>query len=522
MTYVYKTKPYGHQRDEVDRHASDYSRALFWEPGLGKTKGLIDTYGALADGGEVQGMFALSPVGLHRNLVTKQLPAHLAGNVPAIFYDAAKAGQTGYKDTLARFLRVPGLAVLSMAYDSMITPKGAAYARAFMESRRCLYGADEAGRFKNPDAKVTQYVLASARYAPYRRILTGTPIDNAPWDVWTQMKFLDASRVDEPSRFWRPHGLDSINAMKTRFQKRILGDIPVPGVNLREDGSRVTKKVWMPVRDPTTGRPVWLNLPQLWHILSSKCSRIKKNEVLDLPPKTYSRFEFDLHPEQRNAYDRLAKEAFLILQDGSVATAQLAITLMLRLQQITSGYLPVIKPPEMDDDGEFDAEPEIVMHRFEKNPRIDALRQITEDRAEKTIIWARFREDIDQIMALAKDMGRYAVRYDGAVSEAERAHNEDEFQQGDAEWFVSNQQVGGEGLTLTKSRLSIYYTNSFKLRHRLQSEDRNHRIGQTGSVEYIDIVAAHTVDEAFVSALLDKFNMAAQCTGDVACAWIRG
>jgi hypothetical protein len=71
-----------------------------------------------------------------------------------------------------------------------------------------LYAADESPRFKTPTANRTKWTLASAKYAPFRRIMTGTPIDNAPWDVWSQIKFLDGSRHDEPSPFWAKHGLD--------------------------------------------------------------------------------------------------------------------------------------------------------------------------------------------------------------------------------------------------------------------------------------------------------------------------
>ncbi len=517
MTYTFKTEPFAHQRAEFDAHTADASRALYWEPGLGKTKAVIDASAALFAGGEITGIFSLAPQGVHRNFITKQLPAHLPDAVRSrtctLFYETGRSGTTAYKRKLELFLASRGgFSVLSMSYDGLTTPAGAALAKAFMESRRCLYAADEAGRFKTPTAKRTKYVLASATYAPYRRIMTGTPIDNAPWDVWSQIKFLDGSRHDAPSPFWAAHGLDSIEAMKAQFQCRHLEAIHVPG------GAGKTKRVWAPDRDPA-GNPIWKNLPRLWEILSPIASRILKADVLDLPPKLYGRHEFELTTAQQDAYDKLRKDAFVML-DGKVATAQLAITLLLRLQQITSGYLPTIVPPDPDANGDFDAEPEVVMHRFENNPRIVALREITEDYTGKVIVWARYREDIDQIMALAADMGRRAVRYDGAVSESQRAINEAEFQDGAADWFVSNQQVGGEGLTLTAARKVVYYSNSFKLKDRLQSEDRPHRIGQEFPVDYTDIVAAGTVDERFVDSLLGKFNMAAQCTGDTVRAWL--
>jgi SNF2 family DNA or RNA helicase len=281
------------------------------------------------------------------------------------------------------------------------------------------------------------------------------------------------------------------------------------------------KRVYVPDRDKA-GNPIWKNLDHLWRILGTISTRVLKADVLDLPPKLYSRHEFELTQEQREVYDRMSADACVMLSENRLATAQLAITLLLRLQQIACGYLPCMEQAQPDEDGDFDAEPMMVLHRFDVNPRIEALREVTEDRPRKTIIWARFVEDINQIMTLAKDMGRKAVRYDGSIPEEQRSRNEKEFQEGDADWFVSNQQVGGEGLTLTAASFMVYYSNSFKLKERLQSEDRPHRIGQLNPVEIIDLVATDTTDDRHISALLSKYNMASQCTGDVVRSWLRG
>ena len=50
----------------------------------------------------------------------------------------------------------------------------------------------------------------------------------------------------------------------------------------------------------------------------------------------------------------------------------------------------------------------------------------------------------------------------------------------------------------------MYYSNSFSSTDRAQSEDRAHRIGQTRSVTYIDLIAEGTVDAVVVEALRGK------------------
>ena len=65
-------------------------------------------------------------------------------------------------------------------------------------------------------------------------------------------------------------------------------------------------------------------------------------------------------------------------------------------------------------------------------------------------------------------------------------------------FMVGNPTTGGFGLTLTACNTVIYYSNNYNLEVRKQSEDRAHRMGQKGTVVYIDIVARNTLDEAIM------------------------
>jgi SNF2 family DNA or RNA helicase len=75
-------------------------------------------------------------------------------------------------------------------------------------------------------------------------------------------------------------------------------------------------------------------------------------------------------------------------------------------------------------------------------------------------------------------------------------------------------------LTLVSSHTVIYYSNSFDLEKRLQSEDRAHRIGQTEKVTYIDLITPKTVDEHIVKALRNKINIAGQVLGEKLKEWL--
>ncbi len=180
----------------------------------------------------------------------------------------------------------------------------------------------------------------------------------------------------------------------------------------------------------------------------------------------------------------------------------------MRLHQVTCGHFKA-------DDG-------TISHL--KNNRIDSLMELLEETEGKVIIWANYVEDIKNIVAaLKKAYGDAStVEYHGAVDAGVRQEQIALFQQknGPTRYFVGNPQTGGYGITLTAANTVVYYSNNYDLEKRLQSEDRAHRIGQTGSVTYVDLIAEKTIDERIVKALRSKINIANEIMGEDIKDWI--
>ena len=235
--------------------------------------------------------------------------------------------------------------------------------------------------------------------------------------------------------------------------------------------------------------------------------RVKKEECLDLPDKLYVKREVDLTDEQVRAYRQMKDLALSQFKEGITSTVN-ALTQLMRLHQIVCGHVKL-------DNGEVIELP---------NNRINELLSIVEETDGKIIIWANYRYDIEAIkLALSKEYGMNAVgMYYGGIPDDERKRVLAEFQNPDSEmrFFVGNPSTGGYGLTLTAAHTMIYYSNSFDLEKRLQSEDRAHRIGQTKNVTYIDLIAVGTVDEKIVKALRDKINIATQVMGEDFKQWL--
>ena len=123
------------------------------------------------------------------------------------------------------------------------------------------------------------------------------------------------------------------------------------------------------------------------------------------------------------------------------------------------------------------------------------------------IVWCRFVEEIVMVTeALQEKYGKSGVvQIYGEITEEQRDHNvQDLFQQGKARFLVGNAATGGVGLNMTRAETVVYFSNSFSFTDREQSEDRAHRIGQTKSVTYIDLIAEGTVDSVVVQALREK------------------
>jgi len=178
----------------------------------------------------------------------------------------------------------------------------------------------------------------------------------------------------------------------------------------------------------------------------------------------------------------------------------------LRLHQITCGFL------KTDDGTEIDL----------PNPRIDALMDVLAGTSGKVIIWATYCNNIKKILkALEDEYGKEsAVSYYGDTDSEERRAAVQGFQNGAVRFFVSNPATGRFGLTLTASASVVYFSNSYDLEHRTQSEDRVHRIGQTASsVNYVDLVCRNTVDERIIKALRSKREISAIINGDELREW---
>jgi len=478
--------------------------AVLFEQGLGKTWVALATAERLVEAGEIDGLFVLAPNGVHINWTRHELPEHFGLDYVSIDWSSQRSRSKTFERRWDETLDAD-FAVLSMNVEALSSgDRASEHARAFLKRRRCLMVVDESSRVKTPGSRRTKRVVNLGKLAPFRRIMTGTPVTQSPFDVFSQFKFLDTDIL----------GFTSYHAFRHRF-----------GVFTTE----------MARRDGRTWQyeelVKYVRLDELQRLVAGHSFRRTKAECLDLPEKIRQRRVVELTPTQRRLYDTMMQDGYIeIPEEGIEYLAPLAITRLLRCQQITGGFLPTISSPTWDGcdedgalwSGDADGRRPSNSQKVEwtpvkgKNPKLEACLDEVDAAATKTIVWARFRAEIAVIVAaLKKTLGRDAVvEMHGGVTGAGRAEAVDRFQEDDRCRVLVGQQQSGIGVTLTAAELVVYYSNSFSFEQRSQSEDRAHRIGTTHPVVYVDIEGQDTVDEDIRNVLLRSKRLADIVTGD--------
>jgi SNF2 family DNA or RNA helicase len=476
--YPFKNKPYLHQAAFLQRFWEDPEVALLADMGTGKSFMLINNAAMLYDKGKINSMLIVAPKGVYRNWYTSEVPKHMPEHVQYTMAAWSPSPRKAEKAQMELMLNaVDTLRILVMNIEAFSTPKGLNFASVFLRVTNAFMAVDESTTIKTPGAKRTKGIIKVGREARYRRIATGSPVTKSPLDLFSQCEFLGPNNLNYSSyyAFQNRYAVLVERKLPTHTFKQIVG---------------------------------YRHLEELQKKLNSFSFRVTKEECLDLPDKVFVRRDIELTDEQRKAYDQMKLMA-LTLIGGDMMSTNNALTQIMRLHQICCGHV------KFDDGRQVDI----------PNNRVNELLATTQEVTGKIIIWANYRRDIENIKAaLQKEYGMTAVAtYYGDTETEERQEIVTKFQDPDSDlrFFVGNPRTGGYGLTLTAAHTVIYYSNSFDLEVRLQSEDRAHRIGQTNKVTYIDFISPGTVDEHIVKALRNKINIASAVLGEDLKDWIK-
>jgi len=468
--YIYKTTPYEHQRQALIKGADKLNFAYFLEMGTGKTKVAIDNIAYLYQKKEINVAIVIAPNSVYKNWI-KEIEIHSPVENYTMFI---------WKDDKKINYQIDKLNYVLMNIEALSHDKGYEFLKKLVTDigNKAIAIVDESTTIKSNTAQRAKNICKLSSLIKYKRILTGSPVTKSPLDLYQQCAFLSKELL----------GYSSFVAFRSRYAV------------MKQINMGANRYVMVPV--------YYTNLDELENKLKQFSYRVRKKDCLDLPPKNYQQRYITLNAIQTKAYADLKRHARAIIEDKEVSFAN-KLTEILKLHQVCNGYLKT-------------NEGEIVP--FDNDPKLNELLNIIEESEGKFIIWATYIHNIEMIIKTLKEKygDESTVCIYGAVSTENRKKAVEAFQSNDnVRFFVGNPTTGGYGLTLTEASYVVYYSNSYNLEVREQSEDRAHRIGQKKSVTYVDLIVDKTIDSHIISALKRKIKLSSETMGEEIRAWLK-
>lgn len=325
---------------------------------------------------------------------------------------------------------------------------------AFAQRQRTVLVLDESHAAKNWRSLTSTAARTVAPHCAFRWLLSGTPVTNTATDLFTQVEII------EP-------GQSSLGSLES-FTARLEDD---PEASFARD------------------------------VIDRLVLRRTKEQCLDLPEKSFVDVHVELPPWQRRLYDKMRDEMVCEIEAMSGEQyrtyASTALAKLTRLVQLACN-------------------PSLIFPEAEGTPaKFEALDGVIEDilsvPGRKVILWSNYIRTIETL--LARIPGAVAIY--GGTPTSERQEIAASFQHDpDVRVLIANPAAAGTGFTLTAASFTIYESLSWRYDHYAQSQDRNHRIGQTEPVTYLRLIAADTIEEAIVVALERKSALARTLLGD--------
>lgn len=302
---------------------------------------------------------------------------------------------------------------------------------------------DEAQHIKNPstvNAKTCKSLNAFNKI-----VLTGTPLENSPDELWSIFDFL------------QPKMLGSMSVFKNRYA----------GISNDEE-----------IQGDLAARTAPFIL------------RRKKDEVEpDLPKKIVQTIYCEMDGDQRKIYDDF-REQGLEAYDSLVKTGKNSrfdlLTNLLRLRQICCH--PLLLPGDNPKHDILSAKTELLQELL-----LESL-----DSGHKVLLFSQFTSFLAIIRKWLFEEGINFEYLDGSTKDRmERVKNFNNSP--DIPLFLLSLKAGGVGLNLTAADRVIIYDPWWNPAVEAQATDRTHRIGQTKSVYSMKLVVKNSIEEKILS-----------------------
>ncbi len=316
---------------------------------------------------------------------------------------------------------------------------------------------DEGTRIKNPQAKRSKAI--KTLNAAHRFVLSGTPIENRPAELWSIFDFLMKGHLGTYGGF--------------------VSDIESPIINGDKEKAEFLGKRISPF------------------ILR----RLKEEVAKDLPPKVYNQYTCGLTQEQASLYGQIQGLLDPVRQD----------LLAGKNVSIPGSILPVITKLKQvcDHPALITNEDDPILDRSEKFDIIaDKISEITES-GDKVVVFSHFLKTLDLLESYVISEGLHYIRIDGSTTNRQALI--DRFEKNDnVKVALCSLLAAGEGITLTSANHVIHVDRWWNPAKEDQATDRVHRIGQNKTVFVHHVLTEGTLEERILKILERKRGISDQ------------
>lgn len=500
--FTYITAPFKHQVDGLTWLYNHPRAGLFYAPGLGKCKTVVDLQRL------TQERYIVFCPAVVLNTWKREFMTH-GGVDDVVVLDGDREEKEAQIE--ACIARMPVAVIVTYESAVLLMPLLA----------RLKYDGvvlDESHRIKSVTSQRTAAAASLADRARRRVLLSGTPTLGTPFSLYPQLRLLAPFLVPENwTEFRQRFGIYEQAAVQVGAMHQVKG---------------------------------YKNVDTLRDRVLSVCSRRFLEECIDLPERTVVDVPFELEEGTRRYYNELvvgevddagiavrerAMAGDLALRHGpslgfSYVYAPDTVARMMKLEQVVSGFVtrtdantglcndcPELKNCLTDKIRPFTKAcsvakevpkkeiyglPDARMRTFE-----DLLETLLEDPANKVLVWTRFIEELDRVSAALTKRKIGFSRVQGGMSSVDFEAQMKRFETDPSVRVYAGQVASGIGVTLNSANYVIYYSLPWSLEHYDQSLARNYRIGQKRHVTVYRLIAMHSLDEAKAKAIDQKVDI---------------
>lgn len=335
--------------------------------------------------------------------------------------------------------------------DLLITSYGLLQSeeKAFAQTTFATIVLDEAHTIKNYTTKTSK--AAMQLQAPFRMILTGTPVQNHLGEIWNLFNFINPGLLGTHTYF--------------------------TDIFIKPDNELARK--------------------HLKKLIAPFILRRTKSAVLEeLPAKTEIIRKVELSIEEMAFYEALRRQAIANIENDDSAQGAKHLK---ALAEITRLRQACCNPALVN--------PAINISSSKLSTFLEIVAELIENK-HKALVFSQF---VTHLAIVRKALDQLGITYqylDGSCSMPDREKNVKKFQSGESDLFLISLKAGGLGLNLTAADYVIHLDPWWNPAVEDQASDRAHRIGQIRPVTIYRLVAQNTIEEKIIHLHNTKRNLA--------------